>query len=76
MASQTQERLKFLLEKEYGAKVDEAKPIGEQYDLDSLGLVEMYMLIEEEFGIVVPEEDRKMKIALDDLVNIVEKASK
>ena len=76
MASQTQERLKFLLEKEYGAKVDEAKPIGEQYDLDSLGLVEMYMLIEEEFGIVVPEEDRKMKSALGDLVNIVEKASK
>lgn len=50
--------------------------IGDQYDLDSLSIVEMYLFIEDEFGITIPEEDRKMKITLSDLVAVVEKYSK
>ena len=76
MENQIQERLKALLAKEYGAEVDEQKMIGDQYDLDSLSIVEMYLFIEEEFGVEVPEVDRKMKVSLADLVAIVEKVRK
>ena len=76
MANTTQERLKSLLEREYGTKTDEQQLIGDQYDLDSLSIVEMYLFIEDEFGISIPEEDRKMKITLSDLVAVVEKYSK
>ncbi len=72
MANEIQERLKTLLAKEYGAEVDEQKLIGDQYDLDSLSIVEMYLFIEEEFNIEIAEANRKMKVSLTDLVAVVE----
>ena len=72
MAKQVQERLSILLEQQYGAKLDEHQLISDQYDLDSLSIVEMYLFIEEEFGIQIADERRKMKVKLTDLVALVQ----
>jgi len=75
METEIKQKLKVILERDYGDAVDESQQISDQYDLDSLSIIELYLILEDEFGISIPDELRKMKVTLEDLVALIQKQS-
>lgn len=53
--------------------LDPAQRFADDLDADSLDLVELVMALEEEFNIVVPEEDVATVVSVGDLYEYVER---
>lgn len=68
-------KLNALLDREYGITNIESSELAERYDLDSLSIIELYLMIETEFNISIPDERRKMKITVDGLAELIKELS-
>lgn len=69
------ERLREVIAEELGVSADEIKPESrfiEDLGADSIGLMELVMKLEEEFGIKIPDEDVEKITTVGDAVKYIE----
>ena len=69
------ERLRDVVAEELGVSPDEIKPEArfiEDLGADSIGLMELVMKLEEEFGIKIPDEDVEKISTVGDAVKYIE----
>ena len=52
-------------------KIELSTNVADTFDLDSLSILELYLILETEFKISIPDEQRKMNVTVGDLVNLV-----
>lgn len=66
-------KFKFFLEQKLGTSWDSIDPSSALQDLnlDSIEVVELVMLLEEEFDVTIPDEDAKQILTLGDLVRYI-----
>jgi acyl carrier protein len=75
MASSVFARLKRLIIEQLGVDEDEVVPAAsfiDDFNADSLELVELTTAVEEEFGIKIPDEDVKRLLTVQDAVDYIE----
>ncbi len=73
------EKIKSLLIEQLNVKPDTVKPeskIIEDLGADSLDVVELLMTLEDEFGVVVSDEEAVALKTVNDIVNVIEKNNK
>jgi acyl carrier protein len=64
-------RLIDYLSTDFGSEPDISESLSEQYDLDSLSILDLYLQIENIFNIEIPEQDRKMDVKFDELFSLI-----
>ncbi len=73
--SEIESRLKELLVEELGLDGDKVKPearFEEDLEVDSLGVVELLMALEDEFGVKIPDEEAENVHTVAQAVDLVE----
>jgi acyl carrier protein len=72
--AQVSERLKEVLVSELGLdadKVTEEATFEEDLEVDSLGVVELLMALEDEFGVKIPDEEAENILTVGEAVDMV-----
>ena len=64
-------RLIDYLVEDFGSEPNPNGSLSEQYDLDSLSILDLYLQIENIFNIEIPEQDRKMDVKFDELFSLI-----
>ena len=70
------DKVKILLSQQLGIKEEKIKPesrVVEDLGADSLDVVELLMMLEDEFSITVGEEDALKLKTVNDIITIIEK---
>lgn len=68
------ERLKGVLVSELGldeSKINDAAHFEEDLDVDSLGVVELLMALEDEFGVKIPDEEAESIMTVGQAIDLV-----
>ena len=68
------ERMRGVLVSELGldeAKINEDARFEEDLDVDSLGVVELLMALEDEFGVTIPDEDAESIMTVGQAIDLV-----
>ena len=76
MENQIEQQLKEVLSREYGEPVGEGTSISDLYDLDSLSVLEFYLIVEEAFEIEVPSEMKKLNASVSDVALMISELKK
>jgi acyl carrier protein len=72
--SEVSERLSGVLVSELGldaAKITEEAHFEEDLDVDSLGVVELLMALEDEFGVKIPDEEAESIMTVGQAIDVV-----
>ncbi len=72
--SQVQAKMRDLLVEELGldaAKITDAATFEEDLEVDSLGVVELLMALEDEFGVRIPDEEAEEITSVGEAVDLV-----
>ncbi|MFQ5966787.1 MAG: acyl carrier protein [Acidimicrobiia bacterium] len=72
--SEAETRLKTLLVNELGLEEDKITPeatFEEDLEVDSLGVVELLMALEDEFGVTIPDEEAEDITTVSEAVDVV-----
>ena len=72
--SQVQSKMRDLLVEELGldaSKITDEATFEEDLDVDSLGVVELLMALEDEFGVRIPDEEAENITAVGQAVDLV-----
>ena len=72
--AETESRLKTLLVNELGLEEDKITPdatFEEDLEVDSLGVVELLMALEDEFGVTIPDEEAEDITTVSEAVDVV-----
>lgn len=67
-----EERVKEVIEEQFGEEVDFSADIQKEYDLDSIDLMDFIMTLEEEFDIRFSDEDMEEMKSVDDIIDRIE----
>ena len=70
MGNEVRRKLIAFFESEHST-FDPTAGIADQFDLDSLEIVEMYLMLENEFAVSIPDDKRKMKADLEYLTDLI-----
>lgn len=65
-------KINQILDLEYVIADKTKDHIADRYDLDSLSIMELYIILEKEFGISIPDKFRKMQVTVDDLQKLIQ----
>jgi len=74
--SEVAKRLESVLVTELGLdedKIEEGAHFEEDLDVDSLGVVELLMALEDEFDVKIPDEDAESIVTVGQAINLVHK---
>ena len=72
--SQVQSKMRDLLVEELGldaSKINDGATFEEDLEVDSLGVVELLMALEDEFGVRIPDEEAENITAVGEAVDLV-----
>ena len=72
--AETESKLKTLLVNELGLEEDKITPdatFEEDLEVDSLGVVELLMALEDEFGVTIPDEEAEDITTVSEAVDVV-----
>lgn len=72
--SQIQSKMRDLLVDELGldaSKIEDAATFEEDLEVDSLGVVELLMALEDEFGVQIPDEEAESITTVGEAVDLV-----
>lgn len=72
--SQIQSKMRDLLVDELGleaSKINDAATFEEDLEVDSLGVVELLMALEDEFGVRIPDEEAESITSVGEAVDLV-----
>ncbi len=72
--SQVQSKMQDLLVDELGldaSKINDSATFEEDLEVDSLGVVELLMALEDEFGVRIPDEEAENITSVGEAVNLV-----
>ena len=72
--SQVQSKMRDLLVEELGldaSKINDEATFEEDLEVDSLGVVELLMALEDEFGVRIPDEEAESITAVGEAINLV-----
>lgn len=65
------QRLIDYLVEDFGSEPNLNGSLSDQYDLDSMSILDLYLQVENIFNIEIPEQDRKMDVKFDELFSLI-----
>jgi acyl carrier protein len=69
-----EEKIKLIVSRQLGIKLNEVTPEASflhDLDADSLDIVELFMMLEEEFNIEIPDEDSEKMLTVGNVIDYI-----